>query len=133
MSSAPGGRLLRVRCRACGAVFDPPPAPRASTAVVEDAPGETPDERPAAPPAGPSAAGGSDERRGDARRGVAPAVVPAVVPAVACPACGFVGPPGGVMAPSGPPSLEGFRRNFTRARRAGAPDELPDAEPDEAP
>lgn len=35
---------------------------------------------------------------------------------VTCPECGYEGPPGGVMRPSGFPSLDEFRRNIEASR-----------------
>ncbi|HKI57933.1 MAG TPA: hypothetical protein VKA00_01790 [Trueperaceae bacterium] len=35
---------------------------------------------------------------------------------VTCPACGHHGPPGGVMRPTGFPSLETFKRNVAKVR-----------------
>jgi len=41
---------------------------------------------------------------------------------VTCPACGHTAPPGGVMRPTGFPTLEVFRRNVEAARSRRQPD-----------
>jgi len=41
---------------------------------------------------------------------------------VLCPACGHCGAPGGVMRPTGFPSLEVFRRNVEKLRGEGHDD-----------
>jgi hypothetical protein len=41
---------------------------------------------------------------------------------VTCPGCGHRGKPGGVMRPTGFPSLETFRRNISKSRGARGDD-----------